>query len=130
MKVTKKNTEKINKCQSIYIVVLYAKWGVREYKWTGKWKYSKLFNSYEPIVYDYDDHNGTFEEYVKRPIHFVTTGWIIDWTFSKYAADRFAKLLNEEMEKPIQFTGEFKDNKFLEELLKSELPPTKVGGFH
>ena len=120
MKFTKKNTDKINKCKSVYIIVLYVHWCVREYKWTGKWRYTRLSNSYEPIVYDYDDHNGTFEEYVKRPIHSVTTGDIIDWTFSKYAADRFAKLLNEEMEKPIQFTGKFKDSEFLEELLKNK----------
>lgn len=120
MKVTKKNTEKINKCKSVYIIVLYAHWCVREYKWTGKWKYTRLSNSYEPVVYDYDDHNGEFEEYAKRPISFTTTGWIMDWTFNKYAADRFAKLLNEEMEKPVQLTDGFKGNKFLEKLLKNK----------
>lgn len=44
----------------------------------------------------------------------------MDWTFNKYAADRFAKLLNEEMEKPVQLTDEFKGNKFLEKLLKNK----------
>ncbi len=91
MKVTKRATQKINKCKKVYLVVCYAKWTVREFPWTGK------FTTYRgnpcPLVWDYDDHNGTYEEYAKRPIYLTTTGEVCTWTFTKPVAQRIANAL-------------------------------------
>lgn len=93
MKITKRLLNKIDKCQSVYLIVCYAHWCVGEYKWTGKWV------TYQgkpcPEVWYYNDHNGEYEEYVKVPITYVTTGTIQDWSFYAGAANRYAKLLEQ-----------------------------------
>lgn len=91
MAITKKQQEKVDNSQSVYLIVQYAHWCVREYKWTGKFEIRDGIPI--PIVYDYDDHNGTFEEYAKRPITLVTTGLIFDWTFYKHSASKIAEWL-------------------------------------
>ena len=92
MKVNKRTTQKINKCKRVYLVVCYAKWTVREFPWTGKFV-SDYANNLCPEVWDYDDHNGEFEEYAKRSIYNTTTGNICTWTFNKYVAERIANAL-------------------------------------
>ena len=85
--------KKISKLPSVYIIVQYAHWCVREYKWTGK--FDTRDGIPVPIVWDYDDHNGEFEEYAKRPITHVTTGFIFDWSFYESRAKKVAEWLEE-----------------------------------
>lgn len=51
-----------------------------------------------PLVYDFDDHNGTYGEYVLRKLNRVTTGQMITYTFNEpianSIAERFNKLTN------------------------------------
>ena len=93
-KQLKKIEDKMKTLTSVYLIVRYASWCVREYKWTGKWVTS--FGRPCPIVLDYDDHNGVYEEYVERPILSVTTGEIMDWTFYENTANKFVELLSGE----------------------------------
>lgn len=93
MKPTKRLQKKLDKCQNIYIVACWAHFGVREHKWTGKWK--MVDSQPIPIVWYYDDHNGGFEEWYQCPITWVTTAPIYMWTFSHAIADHIADALNE-----------------------------------
>ena len=52
-------------------------------------------NTPQPIVYYYNDHNGTYEEYQKIPIALTTTGICADWSFYKSMAKHLADRLNE-----------------------------------
>lgn len=95
MEVTKKNREKVEKSQSVYIVARWAKWGVQEYGWTGKWSYYMGTQRMNPVVYYYNDHNGEYEEYQEIDVFYTTTGQIFMWTFDKWVANTVAQMLNE-----------------------------------
>lgn len=95
MEVNKKNTAMIEQCESVYLVVRYAHWCVREFKWTGRWNFYMGTTRRNPIVYFYNDHNGEYEEYQLIDIFYTTTGEIFMWTFDKYAADKVAEMLEE-----------------------------------
>lgn len=95
MKITKKLVEKIEKSPKVYLIACWARWGVAEYHWTGKWFYGTN-NTPQPIVYYYNDHNGEYEEYQQIPIAFTTTGACADWSFYKEMAKHLADKLNED----------------------------------
>lgn len=95
MEVNKKNTEMIEQCESVYLVVRYVHWCVREFKWTGEWNFYRGTPRRNPIVYYYNDHNGGYEEYQLIDIFYTTTGGIFMWTFDKYVADKVAEMLEE-----------------------------------
>lgn len=95
MKVNKKNTAMIEQCESVYLVVRYAHWCVREYKWAGSWNFSEGTAHCNPVVYYYNDHNGEHEEYELVDIYDTTTGEIFMWTFDRYVADKIANMLEE-----------------------------------
>lgn len=86
---TKKYLDKLPK---MHIVALWANWGVMSFPFSGKYKVKNGI-SY-PLVWDYDDHNGTEDNWYLRPIDWVTTGFIITWTQSEGAAERIADALN------------------------------------
>lgn len=94
MKITKKLEEKISKQPKVYLIACWARWGIREYHWTGKWFIGTTGRPI-PIVYYYNDHNGTYEEYQQIPITFTTTGICADWSFYKEMAQHLANKLNE-----------------------------------
>lgn len=99
MKVTKRLVDKIEKSTSVYLVGYWARWGVMEYKWTGRWVHDTDTNDVRPIVYYYDDHNGTFEEYQMIDIYNTTSGGKFMWTFYEKAAKKVAAMLEAEEEK-------------------------------
>lgn len=80
----------------IYLVGCWARYGVREYPFTGK--YVQIKGISVPLVYDYDDCNGTCDNYYLRSLGHVTTGVIIMWTQDKRVADKVAELFNKEMQ--------------------------------
>lgn len=85
---TSKNIEKIKTLKKIYLVGCWANYGVREYAFAGK--YVRQNELMIPLVYDFDNWNGTYEHFVLLPINYVTTGQIIMWTFSKQKAEKIA----------------------------------------
>ena len=95
MKRTKRLQNKINKCTSIYLVALYAKFAVREYKWTGRLISDPYTKKLVPEVWDYYDGNGTCDEVIKRSIYNVTIAPVFAYSFDKYQADRLARLLQD-----------------------------------
>ena len=81
----------------IYLVACWAKYGVMEFPFAGRYKYDK-FRSYKevPLVYNYDDRNGTEDAYFLIPITFTTSGIIASWTFDRDEAYRIAEKKNKE----------------------------------
>lgn len=95
LKNNKKTRAYLDSLSKIYIVGCWAKYGVREYPFTGK--YETNDNGIDiPLVYDYDDHNGTTDNYYLRRLDRVTTGQIILWTQFKNVANKVAELFNKE----------------------------------
>lgn len=76
----------------MYLVALWANYGVREYAFSGKYKINEKGVAI-PLVYDYDDHNGTCDSWFLRPITCTTTGFIIFWTPYKGIAEKVAEAL-------------------------------------
>ena len=70
-----------------------ARWvgcGVRGFPFAGKCTTDGI-----PLVWDYDDQNGTCDCYFLRKLTNTTTGWIYAWTTSKSRAEEIAAALNE-----------------------------------
>lgn len=78
MKRILKNTAKTKKylesLPKIYGIFLWAKWGMLELPWSGK--YDKTG---EPLVYIYYDANGMCDEYHLVPIHYASSGGFHGW---------------------------------------------------
>lgn len=89
LKNTKKNKDKLAKLPKIYLVACWARYGVLEFPFSGRYK--KINKKPVPLVWDYDDHNGTYPEYVLRPITWTTTaairGWVRDEQQAKDTAE-------------------------------------------
>lgn len=96
LKNTIKTKEYLDSLPKIYLVGCWAKYGVREYPFTGKYEQDENGISI-PIVYDYDGHNGTCDNYYLRKLNNVTTGQILLWTQSKNVANKVAELFNKEI---------------------------------
>lgn len=97
LKNTAKTRAYLDSLPKIYMVCCWAKYGVREYPFTGKYKYDEFNNISVPLVYDYDDCNGTCDNYYLRRLDLVTAGRIIMWTQFKIVADKVAELFNKEL---------------------------------
>lgn len=91
----KKTRKYLDKLTSMYIVGFWAHYGVREYKFTGRWGYDADRKEYIPLVYAYDDHNGTDDAYYLKRIDFVTSGEILLWTMNKSVAVKVAETFEE-----------------------------------
>lgn len=98
-KVLKNNSETkayLDSLPKIYMVGFWAKYGVREFPFTGKYEQDEKGISI-PIVYDYDDHNGTCDNWYLRRLDHTTTGWILMWTQQEGIANKVAELFNKDM---------------------------------
>jgi len=95
LKNTAKTQKYLDSLPKIYLVGCWARYGVREYPFTEKY-FSENGISI-PIVYDYDDHNGTCDNWYLRRLYYVTTGQIIMWTQNKSVAYKVAELFNKEL---------------------------------
>ena len=69
---TKKYLDSLPK---LYLVAFWAKWGTREYPFSGKYDKDGL----TPLVWDYYDFNGERDEYRLVPITHTTAGAIACW---------------------------------------------------
>jgi hypothetical protein len=97
LKNTAKTKEYLDSLPKIYMVGCWAKFGVREYPFTGKYVQNEDGISI-PLVYDYEDHNGTCDYWYLRRIDYTTTGQIALWTQSKSVASKVAELFNKELQ--------------------------------
>lgn len=98
MKILKndfKTLKYLDKLRKIYIVAYWAKWGVMEFHFSGKFD-KKTF---EPLVWQYNDHNGICDQFELIPLHWVTTGEVITYTFNQETAKKIANSLNKEESK-------------------------------
>ena len=84
LKNTKKNKDKLAKLPKIYLIACWARYGVLEFPFSGRYK--KINKKAVPLVWDFDDHNGTYPEYVLRPITWTTTAAIRGWVRNKQQA--------------------------------------------
>ena len=82
----------LDKLPKIHMVGCWAKYGVRTFPFTGKYITEDGVNI--PLVYDYDDHNGTCDNYYLRRLDYTTTGSVIMWTQNEEVARRIAELFN------------------------------------
>lgn len=97
---TDKNLDKLEKLDIVYLVAIWARAGVREFRYSGKVDFRG-----RPLVYQYDDLNGTRDCYVLRPITYTTSARIVCWTFDKSTAEFIANAVNvyrDEQEKQSQ----------------------------
>ena len=101
LKNNSKTKEYLNSLPKIYVTARWAKWGVKEYPFSGEFKEAKLGNCtyFLPLVYDYRDNNGTTDEYHLVPLPKVTTGQIADWSFYPFPAQDLADYYNSKEEK-------------------------------
>ena len=96
LKNTKKTKEYLDKLSKIYLIGYWARYGIMEYPFSGKYDNSRRTKNYiVPLVYDYDDHNGTTDSYYLRRIDDTTSGEVLCWTQNKAAAQKIVKALNE-----------------------------------
>ena len=96
LKNNAKTKEYLNSLPKIYITGCWARWGIMEFPFTGKF-YKEVYNdkiTYIPLVYVYNDHNGTADQWELKRIDFTTTGIIADWTFNKRIAKSLAEYYN------------------------------------
>ena len=84
LKNTKKNKDKLAKLPKIYLIACWARYGVLEFPFSGRYK--KINKKPVPLVWDFDDHNGTYPEYVLRPITWTTTAAIRGWVRNEQQA--------------------------------------------
>ena len=96
LKNTAKTRAYLNSLPKIYIVGCWAKYGVREYPFTGKYALNRDGISV-PLVYDYDDRNGTCDNYYLCRLDQTTSGAVVMWTQHKNTAHVIAALFNKEM---------------------------------
>ena len=93
LKSTHRNRLKLNNYKKVYLIACWARYGVREYPFSGKFTYNEIWFK-EPLVWDYDDHNGTYEEYILKPISYTTTGFSLYYCFDKRIAETIADAMN------------------------------------
>ena len=103
LKNTAKTRAYLDSLPKIYLVACWAKYGVREYPFTGKYVQNEDGISI-PLVYYYDDCNGTCDNWYLRKINLTTTGQIALWTQSKSMACKVAELFNKELERSYECT--------------------------
>lgn len=85
-----KTRDKLAKLPKIYLVACWAHYGVLDFPFSGKYKKVKDADGplirYIPLVWDFDDHNGVYPEYVLRPITWTTTAAIRGWVRNEQQA--------------------------------------------
>ena len=85
-----KTRDKLAKLPKIYLIACWAHYGVLDFPFSGKYKKVKDADGplirYIPLVWDFDDHNGVYPEYVLRPITWTTTAAIRGWVRNEQQA--------------------------------------------
>lgn len=77
---------------------MWVKYGIREYPFSGEY-FTDEDGRDIPLVYVYDDHNGTTDNFYLRRIDQTTSGRIIIWTQDNNAACDLVRIYNDELER-------------------------------
>ena len=96
LKNTPKTKAYLDSLPKIYMVGYWAKYGVRDFPFTGKYEFDNGVSI--PLVYDYDDFNGACDNYYLRRLNQTTSCAVVMWTQHMKTAHVIADLLNKEME--------------------------------
>ena len=98
MKKVLENDEKtaayLNSLPKMYMVGCWAGYGVWDFPWSGKWEKNPYTGHMEPLVWYYNDHNGTADNWYLGPIRHVTSGVVVMWTEDRVVAKNIASALN------------------------------------
>jgi hypothetical protein len=92
LKNTLKTKAYLDSLPKVYGLFLWAKWGMLELPWSGKYTKGDIV---VPLVYNYYDANGTCDEYHLVPITHCSSGAFWDWYEFKNNAKEVQALLNE-----------------------------------
>ena len=82
---------KYKKAKNLYVVVLWAKWGVLPVKYFGK-----IDQNGDPLTIHYTDCNGTHDLYYIAPWYTESTGFTIVYFFNEKQAFFLEDKLNKE----------------------------------
>lgn len=93
---TKKTKKYLEGLPTMHLVGCWASYGVRSYAFSGKFEVIKGVSI--PLVYVYDDHNGTADQWELRKITSATSGIPIIWTQSKSIAYKITELYQNDLE--------------------------------
>lgn len=95
---TEEVQEYLKSLPKFYLVACWARYGIVEFPYSEK----DVFDEKEgdvPLVWEYDDCNGTSDEYYLRKITDTTTASIWNWYNNKSVAEEAVKRLNEKLDK-------------------------------
>ena len=92
LKNTAKTKEYLEKLPKVYGLFLWAKWGILELPWSGKYTKDPIA---VPLVYNYYDANGTCDEYRLVPITSCSSGSFWNWYEFENNAKEAQEKLNE-----------------------------------
>ena len=90
LKNTAKTKEYLDKLPKLYGIFLWAKWGILELPWSGKYNKDNM-----PLVYIYHDFNGEYDEYVLNTINMASSGGFWGCYEDKATAEEVQEKLNE-----------------------------------
>ncbi len=96
LKNTPKTKKYLDRLPKVYGIFLWAKWGMLELPWSGKYTRGSIK---VPLVYNYYDANGTCDEWHLVPITSCSSGGFWDWYDDKKIAKEAQGLLNEALER-------------------------------
>jgi hypothetical protein len=99
LKNTPKTKKYLDSLPKVYGLFLWAKWGMLELRWSGKYTKGDIV---VPLVYHYYDANGMCDEYHLVPITSCSSGAFWDWYEFKNNAEEVQEILNEALKR-----GEF-----------------------
>lgn len=98
LKNNKKTKQYLDDLPVMYLVSGFTFYHATEYPFSGKYVIDPYSGKSIPLVWVYDDHNGTTDNFYLKPITYTTMGNIIVWTESAYIAKKIAGLFNDELE--------------------------------
>jgi len=90
-----KTQEYLKTLPKIYLIACWAHYGIKEFP-LHSWKQDGA--EMIPMVYDYDDFNGTQDLYILRDIRNTTSGGKVMWTMHKEIAENIVAALNKQHE--------------------------------
>ena len=91
LKPTPEIKEYLKILPKLYLVVRYAKWGVLEVPFSGRFA-----KDGKPLVYVYDDFNGEEKPaYYLRSAEYATGGYVLTWCLEYETAQTVADTLND-----------------------------------
>ena len=93
LKDTPKVRDKIKNLPKVYLVGRWARYGVMAFPFGGK--FVEKYGAYIPLVWNYNDHNGTDSLWYLRPIYDTTTGQCLTYSFDENTANKIADAFNQ-----------------------------------